>query len=83
LNIWLFGPLNYKIRMARFANYFAMMYTSGVTVLDSLRLSRALMDNVVLEAAIERVQESIAEGETISEAFARARLFPPLVVRMM
>lgn len=83
LHIWLFGPLNYKIRMARFANYFAMMYTSGVTVLDSLRLSRALMDNVVLEAAIERVQESIAEGEIISEAFARARLFPPLVVRMM
>jgi type IV pilus assembly protein PilC len=83
LSIWLFGPLNYKIRMARFANYFAMMYTSGVTVLDSLRLSRALMDNMVLEAAIERVQERIAEGETISEAFARARLFPPLVVRMM
>jgi len=83
LNIWLFGPLNYKIRMARFANYFAMMYTSGVTVLDSLRLSRALMDNMVLEAAIERVQERIAEGETISEAFAQARLFPPLVVRMM
>jgi len=83
LHIWLFGPLNYKIRMARFANYFAMMYTSGVTVLDSLRLSRALMDNVVLEDAVERVQERIAEGETISEAFARARLFPPLVVRMM
>jgi len=83
LSIWLFGPLNYKIRMARFANYFAMMYTSGVTVLDSLRLSRALMDNLVLEAAIERVQERIAEGETISESFARARLFPPLVVRMM
>lgn len=83
LKIWLFGPLNYKIRMARFANYFAMMYTSGVTVLDSLRLSRALMDNMVLEAAIERVQERISEGETISEAFSQARLFPPLVVRMM
>lgn len=83
LSVWLFGPLNYKIRMARFANYFAMMYTSGVTVLDSLKLSRALMDNMVLEAAIERVQERISEGETISESFAQARLFPPLVVRMM
>ncbi|MDX1609652.1 MAG: type II secretion system F family protein [Halofilum sp. (in: g-proteobacteria)] len=83
LHIWLFGPLNYKIRMARFANYFALMYTSGITVLEALRLSRALMDNVVLEGAIHRVQESIAEGETISEAFSRARLFPPLIVRMM
>ena len=83
LNIWLFGDLVYKIRLARFANYFAMMYTSGITVLESLRLSRALMDNVVLERGIERVQEQIAEGETISDAFANAGLFPPLVVRMM
>ena len=83
LRIWLFGDLSYKIRLARFSNYFAMMYTSGITVLDALRLSRALMDNVVLERGIERVQEQIAEGETISEAFANAGLFPPLVVRMM
>lgn len=83
LNVWLFGELSYKIRLARFANYFAMMYTSGITVLDALRLSRALMDNVVLARGIERVQEQIAEGETISEAFANAGLFSPLVVRMM
>jgi len=83
LRVWLFGELSYKIRLARFANYFAMMYTSGITVLDALRLSRALMDNVVLARGIERVQEQIAEGETISEAFANAGLFSPLVVRMM
>lgn len=83
LSFPLFGPLSYKIRLARFSNYFAMMYSSGITVLDALRLSRALMDNVVMERGIQRVQEQIAEGETISEAFANAGLFPPLVVRMM
>lgn len=83
LSVPLFGPLSYKIRLARFSNYFAMMYSSGITVLDALQLSRALMDNVVLERGIRRVQEQIAEGETISEAFANAGLFPPLVVRMM
>jgi type IV pilus assembly protein PilC len=83
LSVPLFGPLSYKIRLARFSNYFAMMYSSGITVLDALQLSRALMDNVVLERGIRRVQEQIAEGEIISEAFANAGLFPPLVVRMM
>jgi type IV pilus assembly protein PilC len=83
LRIWLFGDLSYKIRLARFSNYFALMYSSGITVLEALRLSRALMDNVVLERGIERVQEQISEGERISDAFANAGLFPPLVVRMM
>lgn len=83
LNIWLFGDLAYKIRLARFSNYFALMYTSGITVLEALRLSRQLMDNAVLERGIERVQAHIGEGGTISEAFAAAGLFPPLVVRMM
>ncbi len=83
LRIWLFGDLSYKLRLARFANYFALMYTSGITVLEALRLSRQLMDNSVLERGIERVQAHIAEGGTISEAFAAAGLFTPLVVRMM
>ncbi len=83
LNIWLFGDLAYKIRLARFSNYFALMYSSGITVLEALRLSRQLMDNAVLERGIERVQAHIAEGRTISEAFSAAGLFPPLVVRMM
>lgn len=83
LKIWLFGDLSYKIRLARFSNYFALMYSSGITVLEALRLSRQLMDNAVLEHGIERVQAHIAEGGTISEAFAAAGLFPPLVVRMM
>jgi len=83
LRIWLFGDLAWKIRLARFSNYFALMYASGVTVLDALRLSREIVDNVVLEQAIERVHADIAEGKNISDAFASAGLFPPLVVRMM
>lgn len=83
LRIWLFGDLAWKIRLARFSNYFALMYASGISVLEALRLSRELMDNVVLEQAIERVHAQIAEGRNISEAFATAGMFPPLVVRMM
>lgn len=83
LRVWLFGDLAWKIRLARFANYFALMYSAGVSVLESLRLARELMDNTVLTAALDRVQTHIAEGMTISDAFAQAGMFPPLVVRMM
>ncbi len=83
LRVWLFGDLMYKIRLARFSNYFALMYGAGITVLDALRLSRALMDNAVLEEAVDRVHRHIGEGQTLGEAFARTGLFPPFVVRMM
>jgi len=83
LRLWLFGDFMWKLRLARFSNYFALMYASGISVLEALRLSRGLMDNVVLEQAIERVHTQIAEGRGISEAFASAGMFPPLIVRMM
>jgi type IV pilus assembly protein PilC len=83
LRVWLFGDLAYKIRLARFANYFAMMYTAGISVLEALRMAESLMNNAVLEDAVERARTQIGEGKTISEAFGQTGLFPPLVVRMM
>jgi type IV pilus assembly protein PilC len=83
LNFWLVGPVVYRYKLARFANYAAMMYASGITVLDSLGLCRDIVDNLVLDEAIERVRMQISDGESISNSFALAGMFPPLVTRMM
>jgi len=83
LNAWVIGPVMYRFKLARFANYSAMMYASGITVLDALSLGRQIVDNLVLDDAIERVRVQISDGESISNSFAQAGLFPPLVVRMM
>ena len=83
LNVWLIGPILYRYKLARFANYAAMMYASGITVLDLLKLSQKLVDNRVLDTAIDNVHSSIEDGETITNSFANTGLFPPLVVRMV
>ena len=83
LRIWLFGPLLLRIKLARFANYMAMMYASGITVLESLKISKDLVDNHVLKQAIVQASENIAEGDSISESFARVDLFPAIVIRMI
>lgn len=83
LRIWLMGPLLLKIKLARFANYMAMMYASGITVLDSLRIGRELVDNAKLSQAIQTVTENIADGSSISDSFKSVALFPPLVIRMI
>ncbi len=83
LKIWLFGPLNSKIKLARFANYFAMMYSSGITVLDALKISESMVDNVVLSEAISNARGQIAEGTLISKSFESIGVFPSMIVRML
>lgn len=83
LKLYIFGPLIFKINLARFSNYFAMMYSSGLTVLDGLKISELLMDNAVLAKSIRDVRENIAEGALISDSFSSVGVYPPLVVRML
>ncbi len=83
LKVWLFGDLLFKIKIARFANYFALLYASGITVLEALRICEDLMDNRVLSAAILQAKTTINEGQTISNSFSQTALFPPLVIRML
>ncbi len=83
LNMWLFGPLMTKIKLARFANYFAMMYSSGITVLDALKISEDMVDNQVLEASIKEARASISEGVIISKSFEMVGVFPSMIVRML
>lgn len=83
LRIPLIGPITFKIKIARLSNYMALLYASGITVLRSLEICKLLMDNMVLEEAIDSVHDRINDGVSISDAFFQAELFPPLVVRMV
>jgi len=83
LKMWVLGPVNEKIKVSRFTRYFALMFASGITVLDAINLSKAVVSNSVLEDGIERAWQQISEGSSISEAFKNIGIFPPLVVRML
>ena len=83
LKLWIFGPLMTKIKLARFANYFAMMYSSGITVLDALKISEMMVDNLVLEDSINKARSSISEGVIISKSFEAVGVFPSMIVRML
>ncbi len=83
LRLYIFGPIILKTNLARFSNYFAMMYSSGLTVLDSLKISELLMGNAVLAKSIIDIREKISDGGQISESFATIDVYPPLVIRML
>lgn len=77
------GPILKKIILSRFANTFAMLYASGIPVLESIRTTQTIVGNRVVRQALERVEQSIREGQHVAIAFRDVGLFPPLVVRML
>lgn len=77
------GNILRKIILARFADVFAMMYASGISVLDSLRATEGVVGNRVIRHGLQQVGQLIAEGRGITAAFQTVGLFSPLVVRML
>lgn len=77
------GPILRKIVLARFAGTFAMMYSSGIAIIDAIRASEDVAGNAVLREGLHRAGNLIAEGQNVSAAFQNTGLFPPLVVRML
>ena len=79
----LLGPIFKKIILSRFAASFAMMYSSGITVLDAIRSCEEIVGNKPLEQALKTAGQQIAEGKHLTAAFEELDLFPKLVIRMM
>lgn len=77
------GPILHKIILARFANYFGLMFSAGISVLDALKICEGIVHNKKIERAIARAQQQISEGAGIAAGFASVEMFPKLVVRML
>jgi type IV pilus assembly protein PilC len=79
----LVGPILRKVILSRFASSFAMMYGSGITVLDAIKSCEEIVGNKPLELALKGAGQQIAEGKNMTAAFTDIGLFPPLVIRML
>lgn len=83
LNLPLTGPILQKILLARFANFFALLYRSGITVLDAIAACEGIVANRYVAEGLRRAAQQISAGESLTESFRNTGLFPPLVLRMI
>lgn len=68
---------------ARFASTLSILTSSGVPLLDGLRISGEVLANLELRAASTTVALAVQEGGTLNKALARAEVFPPMMVHMV
>jgi type IV pilus assembly protein PilC len=83
LHLPIVGAILQKIILARFANFFALMYESGITVLDAMKTSEDIVGNRVIADGLMRAGQQVSAGASLTECFHNLGIFPPLVIRML
>ncbi len=77
------GPLIRKVAVAKFTRTLSTMLQSGVPILDALQVVAKTSGNKIIERAVFRVSDSIAEGRPIAEPLEESGVFPNMVVQMI
>ena len=83
LRVPIFGMLFQKVALSRFASTLAMLLKSGVPILQALEIVSETVNNRVVSIAIEDVQKSVREGESMAKPLSNHAVFPPMVVQML
>jgi len=83
LKVPVFGPLNHKVCLSRFARTLATLLSSGVPILQAMETVAGTVNNEIISDAILDARARIREGDVISEPLRKSRMFPPMVVQMI
>lgn len=77
------GTLLRRVAVSKFTRTLSTMLQSGVPILEALQVVGRTSGNKVIERAVFRVADSIAEGRPISEPLDESGVFPNMVVQMI
>ena len=77
------GPVISKVAISRFTRTLGTLVSSGVPILQALTIVKETSGNVVIANAVNKIHESVKEGETITAPLEGSGVFPPMVCSMV
>lgn len=77
------GRLTRGINTARFSRTFSILAGSGVPILEALRISAEVIENLPMRDAVTQASLRVREGAAISKSLAASKLFPPMMIHMI
>jgi len=83
LKLPVFGTLIRKVSVARFTRTLGTLVSSGVPILEGLRITARTAGNRVVEKAVLETRASVTAGKTLAEPLKASTVFPPMVVQMI
>lgn len=77
------GKLVRDAQSARFVSTLGILTRSGVPLVDALRISADVVDNLPMRAAVSLAADRVTEGGRLAPALDQSRLFPPMMTNMI
>ena len=83
LKLPIVGRLTQGINTARFTRTLSILAGSGVPILESLKISADVIENLAMRQAINEAALRVREGASISESLSISKLFPPMMIHLI
>nr|WP_274380446.1 type II secretion system F family protein [Clostridium chrysemydis] len=79
----MFGSINRQLVAGRFANTFAVLTSSGVSVLSAVEITSKVLENAYIETKLEKAKEDIKKGHPIGKTIEDLNIFPVMLTQMI
>ena len=83
LKMPVFGQLNLKSSVGRFARLLAQMFGVGVPILKSLDVVARALGNRVLEKSVTLARQEVEQGNQLNTALTGKPYMPLILIRMI
>jgi type II secretory pathway component PulF len=83
LKIPVIGRLLHYMYISRFSDNFSTLLSGGIPVVTTLQIVASVVGNSEFEKVILDAADEVKKGGSISAAFQRSEVFPPIVSQML
>jgi general secretion pathway protein F len=83
LKVPLAGKLIRGLNTARFARTFSILTASAVPVLEALKISADVVNNLPMKYAVVDAALRVREGAPIGRSLAARKIFPPMMIHLI
>ena len=83
LKVPIFGAIIKQSTIVQFTRTISLLIDSGVPIVDSLKIAKNTVNNVLYKDAVERFIEDVKHGYPLSQSIAKESIIPPFVSQMV
>jgi general secretion pathway protein F len=79
----IYGSVYRKVSVARFSRTLGTLLASGVPIIEALRIVKTILQNKIMESAVEDSIAQVMDGSSIAAPLKNSGVFPPILVHMI
>jgi len=83
LRLPLFGPLLFRLELARLTRTLGTLMKSGLPVIAAMEITQRVIQNSLITDTMKAIKESVHKGESVADAVRTTGLFPPVVYHLI